>query len=498
MNKKQKILLIASLLGVFFLVYLPHLSYHLPFHVDEWKHIAEAQRLQDIGNYFQFISPEISSRFSGLEIGFHFWLFLISNFFDLIGIYKFLPAIWAVFSALALFFVVYKKSSNNFNIAILSVIFFASIKSDVNLTGIWFYTPLSFSIPFIYLYLYFFSIGIDQKEIKYLYYSAFIMLLLVFFHPLSVLFSLPIIFIYSLVNYRFFIKEWKNFIIFGIAGIIGVIFFSYILQLSPTQVMPELLDSLKFKKGWGMLELNNSLTSIYNWLAIILAILGGVVTYFQKELRKYLIYVIWPLVLLVSIIFYRFFGVSYIAPFQRNLYYLAISLPILSAIGLNFLIESIKQLFSDFFNNNKKLSLDYKKSLSNFFILIFYLVIFGSIFNNHYYLSENVRIYGLINEVDYQTILYTKQFTPSVILTTYNVGSTLFAISGNNPIAAVNFYGDKKIINSFNTDKSCDQREKIVIDQKVDYIIWPQKIDCSFVVLLEKFEYNHIYKINLP
>ena len=89
---------------------------------------------------------------------------------NLVLFYKFLPAIWAVFSALALFFLVYKKT-NDFYLGILAIIFFASIKSNLNLLGLWFFTPLTFSIPFILLYIYFFTEGIEKRDNQMIFWS---------------------------------------------------------------------------------------------------------------------------------------------------------------------------------------------------------------------------------------------------------------------------------------------------------------------------------------
>ena len=127
MSKTEKILIIFVSVLTFFLVYTPHLNYPMPLHIDEWHHIAEGLRMGNYGEYFNFLKLETTARSNGIEIGFHFILFLLSGIVNLVSVYKFLPALWAVFSGLVLFYVVHKKTDENFPVALLAMIFFASM-----------------------------------------------------------------------------------------------------------------------------------------------------------------------------------------------------------------------------------------------------------------------------------------------------------------------------------------------------------------------------------
>jgi len=163
----------------------------MPLHIDEWHHIEEGLRLGNYGEYFKFLQAENARRFTGLEIGFHFFLFLVSQFVSLVSIYQFLPALWACLSALVIFYVTYKITDGSFYLGLLSMVFFASIKSNVNITGLWFFTPLTFSIPFIYLFLYFFTEGLSQRKNKYILYSLLIMTFLLWCTQFPFSFSPP-------------------------------------------------------------------------------------------------------------------------------------------------------------------------------------------------------------------------------------------------------------------------------------------------------------------
>jgi len=95
MLKKSYFLLGGILAILFILVYMPHFAYEYPLHVDEWKHISEARAINE-GTY------EGGNKI--LEIGFQLFLAALYSLINLILIYKFLPALFAIISGAVLFF----------------------------------------------------------------------------------------------------------------------------------------------------------------------------------------------------------------------------------------------------------------------------------------------------------------------------------------------------------------------------------------------------------
>ena len=81
MEKRQIILLGLIVAIIFLLVYSPHFNYHLHYHIDEWHHITEAEKLKE-GSY--------SGGSIGFRIGFHIILMAVSFFFNLLKIYEIL------------------------------------------------------------------------------------------------------------------------------------------------------------------------------------------------------------------------------------------------------------------------------------------------------------------------------------------------------------------------------------------------------------------------
>ena len=419
-KKFQTLILIMALAIIFILVYSPHFGYPLPFHIDEWHHISEALRLGNYGEYFESLRVMAERRFSGMEIGFHFVLFLISWVFNLVSIYQFLPAIWAVFSALALFYVVYKKSSHNFYLAILAVVFFGSIKSNINLTGLWFFTPLTFSIPIIFLYLYFFTEGVQTENKKFILISLFLMLILIPTHSISVLFALPILTLYLLFNFKYFLKNILFFLTFLLVPAVGILFYKYTLGIEWGNLISHFWQSVQFKYGWGVLELKNSPAEIYSWTGYFFAFLGILAIFFGKKAEEYFLFLIWLAVMILQIIIYYTTGISYFSPYQRNFYYLALSLPFLSAFGLYTSLVLIRKylkqfLFSSSGGNKKravtiniKINNKYEKLTLNLASILIVLLVLVLILANYYSVPRQLTLNPVINQSGYEALTYLK------------------------------------------------------------------------------------------
>ena len=504
LKKWQIILLAITLFFAFFLVYKPHLDYPYPFHVDEWHHISEAIRLGNYGEYFESLRMIEGTRFNGIEIGFHFLLFLLSFFFDLVLIYKFLPAIWVCVSVVTLFYVVYKKSDRNFILAWLATVFFISIKSNVNVLGLWFFTPLTFVIPFIFLYVYYFSEAIEKQSKKFIIIGSAVMALVIPLHALSVLFFLPALLIYLRINIRYVVKEWKFFSLFLLVPILGVLFYKYTLAIPWPQLLGHMWEHLQFKFGWGVLEVKNSLIEVYSWIGYILAAVGVLFIILDRHAKKYALYLLWPATTFLLIIIYRLTGISYLSPYQRNLYYFAISLPILSALGLFGILEIIKSQL-----NNLKFGFESSMVYGQKFIYgaIIFLV-FALTFSSYYIIPKQLDLYRVIDNDDYEALAFLAKLPKDgVVAALPLVSSAIYPISGHEPLASVAFYGDdlkRQQLYSFfaNTDyeslnngefNAVRAYEMATIDYNIEYVLSKTPLNYDWPLIYQKN--NYIYKI---
>jgi hypothetical protein len=477
MKIKKKYILFTILILIFLLILSPRLDNPYPTHIDEWHHITESIKLD----------TQSPSGISAAKAGFHYILKFLDSFTNLILIYKFLPAIWAVIAALVLFQITKNQTKHlkhSFLIAITTIIFFASIKSNANIAGLWFFTPLTFSIPFIYLYIHLFNQGIKQQNKKLIIYSLAIMLILIPIHSISVLFSIPIIAIYLLFNLSYLKKEYKFFLSFLLIPILGILFYTQIMNQSVAAAIPDIISKLQFKHGFGVLEANNSPLELYSAIGYFLAILGIIYIITNKEnLKKYLIYVIWPITLIVSILIFKQTGISYLSPYQRNLYYLAISLPFLSALGLYYLITKIKQT---------NISLQTKKLV----IIITILAILFVTFQSYHYLPENMQLYENINKDNYEALqfLKTQPIQPNTkVIAPPLIATTIFPITNHQPLATTFFYGNSKILYQFLLSTDCNVKNEMIKEYNISYILYDQPINCSWEIIYNKNN-NIIYK----
>lgn len=472
-KKSGIFLLILISISVFLLVYTPHYRYPFPSHIDEWHHITEAIKLE---------RGEYSAGTFRFRFGFHLFLMLLYKIADLVLIYHFLPAIWAVLSSLVLFYVVYKKTRGQFYTALFAMIFFASIKSNVNITGLWFFTPLTFSIPFIYLYIYFFTEGVEKQDKRFIVFSLAIIVMLLFVHAISVLFAIPFLLVYSLFNLKYIKREWKLFSSFSIILLFGALFYKTILKVPWKSLGKELFNALQFKRGWGILELDNSFFELYSFMGYIMAIVGLIVVFKNKEhLKKYLAYILWPIMLLISITIYRKTGISYLSPYQRNLYYFAIGLPILSALGLGYLFRNIREF-----------------GWKIFAAVVLSIIIFFS-FSAYFYIPKQIALYKIIGNDEYQGLLFLKKIPEkSVVMASPRVSTAIYGASGHTPVGTYYFYGNRKACKDFFNPKiGLKERMKILKKFKVKYVLSKFPIDCGWKLIYNDGA-SYIYETEQP
>lgn len=476
MNKKKAVLVVLVSILVFILVYSPHWNYHFPLYVDEWHHITEAIKLGH-GEY-QRMGQTGWGAIMGYEVGFHAILLGVSKFVNLVTAYQYFPAIWAVISVLVLFFVVYRKTEN-YMISIFSMLFFASLKSNVNIGGLWFFTPLTFAIPFIFLYIYFFTEGIEKRQKKPILISLAIMIPLLCVHAVSVLFAVPFLLIYSLFHFDYLKKEYKFFSIFLILILAGVLFYAYMTNISLADSLTRLFKDIQFKYGWGVLERNNSPLELYSLAGYALALAGVFAIILQKKQRKFLAYVLWPLTLIISIAIFKIWKVSFLSPYQRNMYYLALSLPFLSALGLNYVLGSIKI-------KRKTLETSARVAL---IILVFVLT-----FYNYSYISKPLGLYRPINDADYNALLFLSNLPDGKVAASPYISEAIYPVAGKTPVGTLFFYGNKSISNSFFNAKTCLQKQKIATDNKIRYVLSRTKINCNWKPVYSKGDYIYEFR----
>lgn len=465
MEKREYLLLAIMCALIFVLVYSPHQTYHFPLHIDEWYHINEAKKLNS-GEYL------VHGNF--FRIGFQVFLAGCDRIADLVLIYQYLPAIWAVLIALTLFYTIYMKTKNYW-IAVLSVLFFASLKSNVNIQGLWFFIPSVFAYLFVYLYVYFFTTGLEEKNKKYILLSLGIMLLVLFIHSVSLFFAIPFLFVYSFFYYRYIIKEWKFFSLFLLIPVLGFLIYVFATNSSFLDALSKVFSELSFEKGRTPLEWDNSFFEIYSLIGYIFAVLGFAgIFVFEKDRKKYLPYALWTVFTLVSIFAFRIFGVSFLAPYQRMFYYFALSLPLISAFGVYYIFKLKDNLIG---RMNFQKEVIYRLKL--FFGILLIVIILYFSFINYYDQPTKARLYHPINNEEYSALVFLKNQSDGILLAKPMVSMAAYPVSGKTPVGTIFFYGDKQRVEKFFSSTNCSQWTRQVWVSNSSYVLSDKRISCG-------------------
>ena len=462
LNHVQIGLLVLILIATFLLVYSPHFNYAYPLHIDEWRHISEARKINE-GIY-----PE---GFEALEIGFQLFLSGLYKVVDVVLIYKFLPALFASIAGLMVFFFVYNLTQKYLP-SLFSLIFFASLKSNVNIMGLWFFSPLTFAIPLIYLFFWLFSSGVENDTPKKLLYSGGVYILLIFTHPISATFMIPIIIMYSFIKYKFFIKHWKICTLWLITPLLGLLFYTYTFK----QNFITIFNALIFQKGWGVLELDIPLTWGYSIVGALLAVIGAWYAY----KHKHYIFIIWSLLTLMLVMLYKHLEFSIFAPHQRMFYYFLISLPILSGFGLYYVFTKVKLLIK-------------KRHYLVFLTIMFLLIILFS-FRGYNNIDRQVDLYTVIDDHEYQALKFLEHYDNSDtrVMAMPKISTAIYSISGHKVVGSYYFHGNRKDAEKF-FQIDCDEKTKLIKKHNVKYVLSTFPIDCGWGLIYN--ENNFIYKV---
>jgi len=470
MNKK--IFLLAALLFTGILVYSPHFSYQLPFHLDEWTHISNVERIHEEGfSYFLNNSP--------VEIGFDIFLLFISFFTDLVAVYHLLPALNAVFIAAVLFY--FLKRKFNYWVGLFSIIFLASLKSNVNVLGLWFYVPVIGAITLDYVCLFFLEQGVKENKPKKIYWVVLFLFLIAFTHQSSFLVIFLVTLIYLGMNYKFLIKHKRYFTRFLPLLLPIVVMFIYLSR--------GLTDISRFfgKFTWGPAapQINFNPFVFYGILLSIFAAIGFYFCYKKKKLLPFRIY---ALIALLNLLLFPILNFTVFSAYQRYLYHFMIASVPLSAVGFFYVIIFISSCF--------------KKSQIKYLIFGVLILITG-IFTFYGYdeAPPNALLYRSITYDEYEALRPLREYEPGRILTTMEIGATIKAITGFEPVFT--FFDYKRTFELRNFYRiNCELKKEFLsndylISEDIAYIHAKNYFTCPFLTELYNHKGNFIYRVDL-
>jgi hypothetical protein len=458
MNNKKLLLLPAVIVFLFLIIYSPHFIHTYPFHFDEWSHISGATRIREQGlSYF--------SHYSLVEVGFDIILLFISFFFNLIIIYQFLPAINAVIIAVVLFYFM-RKNFNYWVGGLVSILFLASLRSNVNILGLWFYVPIIGAIVFDYLCLFFLEESVRTDKPKKIYLVVLFLFLIAFIHQSSFLVIFLVTLIYFCFNYKFVLNHKKYFIPFLILifpAIVMFLFFSNGLQN-----IPKFFNRLLWAPSITQINFNPFL--FYGILLSLFAVAGYYFCYKKRKLLPFRIYVVIPL---INLFMFPFTNFTVFSAYQRYIYHFMIAAVPLSSVGFYYSIKYIQ-------NYLKK----YNKIVVNITVGALIIFSFMTIFVGYYKLYPRASLYYSIDSDEYEALQSLRDYPEGKVLALRRLGAPMKVVSGHE--ALFNFVNSENIIklNEFYSG-DCDIKKEMLYNnyfrrQKTGYVHSKKQINCLF------------------
>ncbi len=449
---KKDFLLIAALVMTAILAYFPHFNYAYPMHLDEWYHLGKAARIKEVG------MPYLS-RHGNVQVGFDLILVALSSFTDVIQIYRFLPVINILIISAFLFYSLRKKY--NYWIGLFSLVFLASLKSNVNILGLWFYVPVTASIVFNYLALFKLEEVIEHDNPKGLYLVILSLFIIAFIHQSSFLVILLTATVYLSVNHAFVVKNRGYFYPFILLAIPALIMF---------RAFGSNFGNFLGRFLWGPIvpQINYNPFLLYGVVSSLFGFIGYYKAYRQKKLLPFRIYTV---ISLVNILIFPLTNFTVFSAYQRYIYHFMLGMVPFSAVGFYHFVDFL----------GKKLKR--KKVIIAAAVIVSLLLIFGG----YWHLKDGVKLYKPIRQDELTALKDLEDYPGGFekrVLAPLRIGTTVKAVTGHEPALTLYDYKLRGQLNRF-YDGSCATKMALLKNDTfgylpIYYIYSPKPIGCNF------------------
>jgi hypothetical protein len=474
---------IFAILLCFAMVYSIHDDYRFPYHTDEWIDLRIATEIMESGSIGNNVV---------LEIGISQYIaeFYLLSGMDPVTTYQYLPALFAAFSALTLFIAVYRMTGKYFP-ALFAVLFFAGLKTNITILGLWFFVAMTLCVPLIYAVFYLIASGLEKGSARHLLCSAYILLNIALIHPCSASFVFPVIIIYLLLRPRLIGKNVAGLmILFSVPFLSFIYFMRYFWKGTIDKTLKFFLDFIVFPVNeflpW---EYYLFLPGFYGWTAIALAVVG-VFAIFAYNKEKEEIFVAWGIWTLGSL--YMFYNLKFIliSPYERTIYYALLTLIPLSGIGLYQVFSWVYALIS---------RLDGRVAVAVCVLLS--LLVYADYYGD--YNKNRSGLYKVIDEGDYSALskLAEKGVTGKKVLAKPHTSFAVYPISRNSVVAvsprtkAPN--KEAQAAERFYSGANCTEQTAILKTYKIDYVYSQGAIACPALKEIYSKSGRFLYRVDL-
>jgi len=481
----------AVLALIFGITYSVHLDYRFPYHVDEWNHIALAKDIMGEG-WIRYNDPYFRDGGSRVtfETGFHLFLaelFLVSSL-NPITFYQYLPAFFAVLSGMCLYVLLYKLTGR-FWLSVYSLIFFASLRSNINVLGLKFFTPFTFSLPLVFLFLFEYVRGYMHWSRVRLVSAGLLFMGLLICYPLSAFLVLLVSLVFSLLNQG---PIKNNFV-----SVVSALLVLAIIVCASFEMMTGEGDLIGFLKKriflpyeLGLGKKQYSMLGLYGGLATALAFIGilpGVKNRFTW------VFIVWLMLTFSLTFIHNMAGFSIIFPYRRAVYYSLLAMTVLSGLGLEWMINAMSRVL-----NRVRVSHTKKKIfLATASFLILSAVMYPARPSIHE--EKDMRFYKVIDEDGYIVLSWIGgRYGPEhTLLAPRWMSAAATPITGGYIVASVpgTMGGGYKPFYSNFFKKECREQMRLIQYRKIDLIISKKNIQCDEIEKVHKIGGWKIYEV---
>lgn len=383
-------LLLIMILSIV-LTYYPHINYTFLLHVDEWYHIAVAQKIATSVSI-----PASSVYLKGIpfvdpEVGYHVLLAVIYwALHPSATQWIYLPVILEAIAVLSVFFFVYKFLGERE--ALVASLLVALLPTNVTIGGPVFLIPENLGLIFIPIALVF-AFRLTKIKPIYNYIGLFaVAVFLLYSHPPTALVLLIILFFYCLFLFVSKVNKDRKlalqlFLVVLLAVIVAIP--NYIAYLSNRGV------------GGVVFGLPVTVGPVFVVYGVLqtLFFLGGIYLFVrEKEISKEVLSLLVTVIVLLMFIFlFIYFNINYLLPYQRTFMPLFLIMSIFASYGYVSLLRL-----------NKKRGIQIGSIL---FAIALVATIYFSV-----HLDLTTPYYHLITSQDYSNFLYIKShYAPNSI-----------------------------------------------------------------------------------
>ncbi len=476
--------------------------YTLPYHYDSWDHITITREIIKRENLI-WHNPYLGEKFrdSNWEINYSILLAEISILTGIDPLYlaAIVPTIIGIILALNTFILVRYLTGSDLA-GIFSLIFVLTIKSSWTLMGIWFLVPVAYGMSQIPLIIFLFLRAIKSEgrvgvwDIT----LALVFINVTLSHPPSTIIFLPIFLLYLILNPDLVVRNKEKI------SVAIVVLFILSLRFIPidsldyggvTSSISRMLKTMTFRDepppGTEFYY-----DSFLGPIVIALAVVGGIYSLKSKEGR------ILPIAFISLIPFIAQFYLTdelFLSPFRRLFMYTSEIALIIAGIGLFYLymfyLKSVDAFLRVMILKRKE---QIRKALHLIIIITVVLIIMIQI-NSAFHYRNN--IFQVIFEKDVDSIkwlrntpedsviltlpFYSKAITPISRRRVASLEQTRLQVAGGANTKAIMFFL-----------KGCEEKEMIIKELEVDYVLFTSKINCKFLeeVYSDEESGNYIYR----